>query len=222
MYLFLTGCLYRGLRASKWLLSWVWAGSQLSLASLHHTLQILWEQNQDFIFSRALSLSTCETLHLSLDFTAQQPIFKLVGDLCLHSSLATHFVVVVFPVGIVFTSQTSSGLLLIQENSLHPAALAPRLWRAISVSFLVKALWPQRDFSQLSWWVPSLQRYATFYSVPCVPERFASSLDLTTWTCGNALKGRKVFQLSCLLSGLNSVNFVHLVKACGKLCVQTY
>lgn len=30
-------------------------------------------------------------LCISLYFTAQQPIFKLVGDLCLHDSLATHF-----------------------------------------------------------------------------------------------------------------------------------
>lgn len=53
-------------------------------------LQIFWEQDQDFIFSRALSLSTCETLHISLYFPAQQLIFKFVGDLCLHYNLAAH------------------------------------------------------------------------------------------------------------------------------------
>lgn len=54
-------------------------------------LQIFWEQDQDFNFSRAWSLSTCETSHISLYFPSQQLIFKFVGDLCLHYSLATHF-----------------------------------------------------------------------------------------------------------------------------------
>lgn len=184
-------------------------------------LQIFWEQDQDFIFSWALSLSTCETLHISLYFTAQQPIFKLAGDLCLHYGLSHPLFVVVFLVGnCLFFSDLLWAFIDLGEL-FSPWCSIPSLWRAISMS-LVKALWPQRDFSQLSWWETRLQRYTVFYSVLCAPNRFSSSLDLPTWTCGDALKGRNLFQLFCLLSGLNSVNFIHPVKACGKLCMQTY
>lgn len=74
-------------RVRSWIrhleLGWVGALQQLSLDSVHHWLPILWEQDQDFPFSKPWDLRIDKILSSSLGFISQQPASWAFGDFSL-------------------------------------------------------------------------------------------------------------------------------------------
>lgn len=172
------------------------------------------------MFSGALIVSACKSLHISLYITAQSH----------HSNLQETFLCITAqPPAFFFFSLSLLG------NYLCSFDLP---WASFDLELFTPLLCPQpleghfygpgeglvapQGFLSALLMVPNLQRQVTLYSVLCTQERQPSSLDLVpAWTWGNTLQGRNLFQLSCLFTGLNSLNFLHAVKTCGKLEMLT-